>query len=804
LRHRVPRFIALVAAVTISAGGSPATVAQVARAVPVAGQGAAARPDAPAAQAQRRAAKLEHVFQDGGAVGGVVVDGRYAYVGVGPRLEVYDLRAPGGPRRLWRSGPLNIVIGRMVLAGGRIYAIRDPVGSNGRVLTILDVRDPASPRIESQTVLGLVSRGIRGLQVHGATVYLAAGTDGVVIVDAGDPAAPREIGRLLPVTPAGSRCDVGAVHRIGDTLFVGSRGAPQSPMPDGWQVAVPSCDLAAVDVATPAGAKVLAAFPSVGMAQLMAVDAGRMYVVASPPALHVLDVTDPSAPALLGGSGQVVKPRPYEVHLSGTVAYILSYQQGLSIVDVSDPANIREERVVPLPGTYALGFDLDGSTAVVALADRLAFVDMDDPTAYRTTFPVYPIGSHVTLDHLYVAGVAGLFRVFALDDPAAPALVGETILPGSLRNVDVDAARRLAFVAAGDAGLRVVDVGDAARPKEIGHVDAIGFVEAVLSDRSHVYLGTGQTGELLVVDVATPDSPRVVGRLVIPWPSPTANRGIWGLYVSGGLAYVAGNNDVAFVNVVNPAEPKMFNVHSFSAGTFPDDLTLVGAHLFVPTTGGLQILNVANPDAPVAVGRLSLPGQAQSVEVEGDRAYVAAFFGGLHLVDISDYANPVLLDTFRSPGNTNHVSVARGLAYFSDTGGGLAAARAVAGVPATPTVATPSPTMVPTASPTTAPAITPTPPPLPTETATPPAAPSATPDDALVRCVCEAARARVPAEVVAGVVRHPERVSGWRQPRDPGKPAGPYNPLRMCLSIVDAGRSYHPLFNGLAFKVGCP
>jgi hypothetical protein len=38
---------------------------------------------------------------------------------------------------------------------------------------------------------------------------------------------------------------------------------------------------------------------------------------------------------------------------------------------------------------------------------------------------------------------------------------------------------------------------------------------------------------------------------------------------------------------------------------------------------------------------------------------------------------------------------------------------------------------------------------------------------------------------------------------NPNKPAGPDNPLRECLNITNPAKRYHPLFNGLVWKVGC-
>ncbi len=71
-------------------------------------------------------------------------------------------------------------------------------------------------------------------------------------------------------------------------------------------------------------------------------------------------------------------------------------------------------------------------------------------------------------------------------------------------------------------------------------------------------------------------------------------------------------------------------------------------------------------------------------------------------------------------------------------------------------------------------------------------------------CVCALARDRVPSAAISAALADPASVAGWRQLRDPGKPAGPFNPPRECLSLHQSSIPYHPLYNGLEWHAGCP
>ncbi len=105
--------------------------------------------------------------------------------------------------------------------------------------------------------------------------------------------------------------------------------------------------------------------------------------------------------------------------------------------------------------------------------------------------------------------------------------------------------------------------------------------------------------------------------------------------------------------------------------------------------------------------------------------------------------------------------------------------------PATPS---PTPTLAPTATPTRRPTATPTP------FGTPPSYANA----------CPFIRGRVPEVAINWALANPDRVRGWLELLNPGLPISPSNPRKTWLSLQNIAAPYHPLFNALVFKVGCP
>jgi hypothetical protein len=71
-------------------------------------------------------------------------------------------------------------------------------------------------------------------------------------------------------------------------------------------------------------------------------------------------------------------------------------------------------------------------------------------------------------------------------------------------------------------------------------------------------------------------------------------------------------------------------------------------------------------------------------------------------------------------------------------------------------------------------------------------------------CVCREVYKYVPPVVIVDALSNPARYYGWQYPLDMGKPRGPNNPPRECLTLANVASPYHPLWNRPVWKVGCP
>jgi hypothetical protein len=255
-----------------------------------------------------------------------------------------------------------------------------------------------------------------------------------------------------------------------------------------------------------------------------------------------------------------------------------------------------------------------------------------------------------TGDRAYVG--EGL-RMVILDitDPTSPVVLGKTEpLPGVVQGIVAPSGRmheagsgipELVYVAAGDGGLRVIDVSDPSTPQEVGFVEPPipGTDAASLAiDGDYAYVGMNGMG-LLIIDISDPQTPFIVSSLD---PPGTWAGAYFGLAKSGDYVYAAdwGGPGLRVIDVTDPDIP--VEVGYWEAPSSPFDVALdeVGPYAHAPCGGGLRVVDITDPTNPFEVGFLATQGPALAVAAAGSHAYVGEHFVKLHVINVSDPTNP--------------------------------------------------------------------------------------------------------------------------------------------------------------------
>jgi hypothetical protein len=255
----------------------------------------------------------------------------------------------------------------------------------------------------------------------------------------------------------------------------------------------------------------------------VAVRGRYLYATAgSPSRLQVVDLLSYNVPV---NAGSVPLTSPNAVALSGDYAFIADGAQGLSVVNISNPANPVFIKSAVLSGS-ANGVIVHGSYAYLSAGDSL--------------------------------------QVFNIEDPAAPFIIGFYPSAASINGLDVRGS--LAFIADGayfDSNqIRVIDMSNLLNPTLLGENTSYGAAATLMHVSvygDYAYLtDTSPTtgGGLYAVKINPPN--------VTPLPSygpcrtgPGATAGLSdGVFAFGQYAYVADgdrDNGLAIIEISNPS-----------------------------------------------------------------------------------------------------------------------------------------------------------------------------------------------------------------------------------------------------------
>lgn len=316
-------------------------------------------------------------------------------------------------------------------------------------------------------------------------------------------------------------------------------------------------------------------------------------------------------------------------------------------------------------GTATVTVSLGAISAVTEV-----HVETFSPTAMSfLSLPGFANGVDVSGDHAYVAaGSAGL-HVVDVSDPSAPFRVATVNTPGNANDVRV--ANGYAYIADGPNGLQIVDVNNPAAPSLVGGIDTPGTATDVAVLNGRAYVADGSSG-LRVIDVSVPTAPLALGAVDTPGNA----RGVDAVDDFALVADAQGG--VHIVSVANPASPVILgsthtrpNSVSRAADVEVRDRLAYVADGSDSALGGLRVIDFRNPSTPVVVGSTSNQFGLVGVALEDSFAVTADYFfaNAVPIFDVG--AAPrfnAVLDFSRAPGfrddNGNGVAVSNGIVYL--------------------------------------------------------------------------------------------------------------------------------------------
>lgn len=306
-----------------------------------------------------------------GSPTGIALLGDYAMIGTGVRsFQTLDLRSPVALSQKPGYAPGSGRTG-IAMRGGRAYVVGNDV------LNILSISNPESALLSEGQV---AVTGAQDVAISGNYAFVAAGSNGLKIVDLTNETAPAVIGSALPATGT-----LNAVTVKGDYVFCAGSGS-----------------LEIFDIATPTNPLWKGFIDSEGMGMHDVVVRGsRAYVTDGayfqPNSLKIVDISDPARPVVLAhalSGATIIGP----VRVNDKYAFVGdSLGSGVWVVDVdpdsgsylseygpadTDPANNSNARGIALSGGYMFAADSESGFAVLDASNPKAWEHAEPNTGF--------------------------------------------------------------------------------------------------------------------------------------------------------------------------------------------------------------------------------------------------------------------------------------------------------------------------------------------------------------------------------------------------------------------------------------
>jgi hypothetical protein len=313
----------------------------------------------------------------------------------------------------------------------------------------------------------------------------------------------------------------------------------------------------------------------------------------------------------------------------GEIGYVLSSFDGLSVVDLSDPASPVELGWIPTgEGQFVEDIELppgQGTLAYLAAGERgIVIADLGDPAnpVEVGTFPEEPVGVwDLALDgeRLYAVTSDGV-QVFDVSDPASPEALGLREATADFFPATVAAADGAVALADSLNAIELVDMTDPELPVDLGRLEtadslygqrtSLALTEAderTVAVSSQEHFG----GRVAVIDVE-PGAPAEISSYQT---RPQVRIG--GVTVTGDLALVAYQEDgLRLLDLSDPESPVEVGHFRSFLGTDPADGLAIrdgavaadvdlerGLVLLADATRGLLVLSLDDPLVLAALRR---------------------------------------------------------------------------------------------------------------------------------------------------------------------------------------------------------
>jgi len=589
------------------------------------------------------------VSQFGGNTQSVAISGNIAFAGIGLRMNIIDISDPLQPKLLGMSDTFADMIQDIAIEDNIAYLAAGKAG-----LIIVDVSNPANPTTSGTwNSYGFVE----SVDVSNDIAVVANGPKGVSIIDLSNLSSPKEL----------------------SSAFLGNYAFDVAILEDTAFIAAGEAGLLVLDIAEPSFSKEIARFDTSGYAYDLVLSGNYVYVADGWEGVQIFNISYPALPywagqvatsgwalgvsvsedrliSSNGGAGidlfeltnhtKPVLRSTYlkestegdtlarKVTLSGDLVVIADSINGIRLLDISDLEHPHQQGIFSLM-SYARRLTLAGDHAYVATASEgsMVAVNIADPLRpYQVSkFQADGIAVDVVINGNYATlgtfeDSSNCYTVIDISDPTdtplASALGIQSLICGAPRQM---AARGDFVYSADEWGLSIYDLSN---PKKITTAGRIELQQegdqtvALFISGNYAYVGDASTG-LKIVNISDPFNPKFI-RTYSP------GEVVGSIFISEDILYIGQYGEGILTAKNNPSGETPSLLGKYKTRSSVEEATVKDGILVASEgSGGLEILDVTDPQNIDFVQYLQIPGFAWASVITDDYIFTAAGAAGV-------------------------------------------------------------------------------------------------------------------------------------------------------------------------------
>ncbi|MGO8756014.1 MAG: hypothetical protein ACLQHK_12380 [Gallionellaceae bacterium] len=519
---------------------------------------------------------------------------------------------------------------------------------------------------------------VQALATDGDNIFVAAGAEGLLVFESRPDAGPRLLAQLkrqgkiddvtvrdgyaylTDSTGAMLILDVNDPHQPRQIASIALAATPDAMYVDRRRVYwVSGQHFGILDVSQPQAPKQLAEFPLDSAATAIQVADGYAYLSQPKTGLLILDVRDP---ANIRESARF-RGKVKDVTVAQGKAYLANGATGLTVLDVSDPQAPRWlGSANNLGDVLALRYD-DGYVALRNERSEITLLDVhraDLPRVVAVLALDCPLSS-IAFRHMEVwAGTETGFDSIDFSAPAPNIANIGANFGGSRRAVIRD---NILFVADWFSGLHMYDISDPSSPRHLANYHTQGSSKGVLVRGDYAFVADDDHG-VQILDIKNPKLPHKISEVATPGLAYT-------MKLVGDYLYLADHRGgFLIISVADIAHPAIVGSAPTAGKAWAVDV-VNGLAYVAADSAGLLVFDISDPRHPKQLAAYDVGGAAEDVVIRDHLAYVASFDNGLHIFDISQPLQARELSHLATPGNARGIELAGDLAYIADWTSGI-------------------------------------------------------------------------------------------------------------------------------------